>query len=60
MAYLRFRRGQKKDKQKQMSTAIENMAVEDPQAVVDLMEETDKRRILVRCFAGYTFSMIVC
>ena len=43
----RYRRALKKEKEKQAEKELEELAVADPQALVDKMEEADKKRILV-------------
>ena len=43
----RYRRAKKKEKEKQAAKELEELAVTDPQALVDKMEEADRKRIEV-------------
>ena len=45
----RYRRAKKKEKEKQMERDLETLAVTDPQALLDKMEETEVKRIKVSC-----------
>jgi hypothetical protein len=44
----RYRRGKKKEREKQLEREIETLAVTDPQALMDRMEQTETKRIQVR------------
>lgn len=43
----RYRRAKKKEKEKQAAKELEELAITDPQALVDKMEEADRKRIEV-------------
>ncbi|XP_076466345.1 U3 small nucleolar RNA-associated protein 14 homolog A-like isoform X2 [Babylonia areolata] len=44
----RYRRALKKEKEKKAEKALEELAITDPQALVDKLEESDRQRILER------------